>query len=354
MSTQRVLIFQDGVKLSTPQNRWGDVDMLTNELVTLIQHPGFDYAVVDADPCIKNLSQNLEGQKPSCIIDLSGFFRKRISHNFGIPIYDSFRLSRVRNVTSPLLDGAGFISSLTTNEINAFKEKMKLEGSRNGDRFRPLIFDDVSWSGKTMFEAINRLDLDLSSVIVGLLVCNEGVFGDKPTQITKVRAGGSQVFTGAEVHTPQDDGFHLIDFIPPNLSEDVFDAMIAVQALREQKSVDRTREKEINAEIKAILAQMREKIFPNAKTSEEITVLKANGRLINNGGINRDSFFDINPPNWLLPSFSMRVQSDKLKENKQHIVGVLSELRDIIDPDKEIKRETEPIIAEAMFRSKER
>lgn len=354
MSKQRILIFQDGTKLTVPQDKWGDIDTLTNELVTLIQHPGFDYAVVDADPCIKKLSQKLEGQKPSCVIDLSGFFGRRIDKNSGIPIFDSFRLSRVRNVSSPLLDGAGFISSLNTDEITAFKEKMRLEGSRNGDGFRPLIFDDVSWSGRTMLEVINRLGLDLSSVNIGLLVCNEGAFRNKPTQITNLRAGGAKTFIGMDVRTPDDDGFHLADFISPNLTEDVFDAVIAIQKLRELKSEDGTKGKEINNEIRTILTQMRERIFPNAKTSEEMLRLKTNGRLINNGGVSRDSLFDVNPPNWLLPSFSMRVQSATLRLNKNNLIGIIRELRDIIEPDKETKREIEPTISEVTLKGKER
>lgn len=353
MNKQRILIFQDGIKLTTPQERWEDIDMLTNELVTLIQHPGFDYAVVDADPCIKNLSRKLEGQKPSCIIDLSGFFRRRIDQNSGIPIFDSFRLSRVRNVSSPLLDGVGFISTLDDTETQGLREEIKLAAG-DIDGFQPFIFDDVSWSGRTMLEAINRLGLDLPSINVGLLVCNEGVFGDKPTQLTNIRAGGARVFTGAEVHTPQDDGFHLVDFLSLNLSEDVFDAVIAIQKFRERRSAEGAKEKEINLEIKAILIQMREKIFPNAKTSEEMANLKANGRLINKGGVSKGSFFDVNPPNWLLPSFSMRVQSSTLKENKENIIGVIRELRDIIDPSKETKREIEPTTSEITFRGIER
>lgn len=361
MNKQRVLIFQDGVKLAAPQNKWGDVDMLTNELVTLTRHPGFDYAVVDPNHCIKSLAQKLEGQKFRCVIDLSGIFKK-LDKNSIIPMFDCFRLSRIRNISSPLLDGAGFISNLNTSEINRFKERMKVERSKNentpaldsaGVKFRPLIFDDVSWSGRTMLEVINRLSLDLSSVNIGLLVCNEGVFGDKPTKITAIRAGGAKVFTGTEVHTPDDDGFHLVDFISPNLSEDVFDAVIAIQKLRELKSEDGTKGKEINDEIRAILTQIREKIFPNAKTSEEMLRLKTDGRLISNGGVSRDSFFDVNPPNWFLPSFSMRVQSSTLRQNKDNIIGVIRELRDIIEPDKETKREIEPTISEVTFRGKE-
>jgi len=352
MNKQRVLIFQDGVKLTTPQNRWGDVDMLTNELVSVIRHPDFDYSVVDISDCLKKLSEKLGGQRPSCVIDLSGFLRKSVVIDPEIPLFNTFRLSRVRNVSSPLLDGVGFTTTLDAEGVRIFKQTVNFYTS-HPDKSRPLIFDDVSWSGRTIFESMKRLGLDASSVNVGVLVCNEGKFGDKTTKIEDMRAEGARVFAGIEVHTPQDDGFHLADFTTPNISEDVFDAMIAIQILRERKSVDGTKEKEVNLDIKAILTQMRDEIFPNAKTSGEMTVLKAEGRLINNGGISRDSFFDTNPPNWLLPSFSMRVESGRLKENKKHIIEIMREFKSITEPNNEIKREIGDF-SEAAFRGKER
>jgi len=47
--------------------------------------------------------------------------------------------------------------------------------------------------------------------------------------------------------------------------------------------------------------------------------------------------FDTNPPNWLMPSFIQRADINMAKRNKQEIVGILREFRNIINEDGENK-----------------
>mgnify|MGYP003393414794 CR=1 FL=1 len=74
----------------------------------------------------------------------------------------------------------------------------------------------------------------------------------------------------------------------------------------------------------------REVLFPNAKATGEMKDLQTQGRLLFSGGLPKNSLFDTNPPNWLMPSFSRRVSSLMLTERKLEIMNTLKRLSDVI------------------------
>lgn len=331
MNKQRVLWFQDSIKLKTSESRWRDIDQLTKELFTRIGHPEFEQVIIDPLVCVNGLFQQLDLRSFSCVIDLSGFLGKvLIDQNHLTPVIDDLHLSRVRVVTSPRLDTAGYVVSLGPDEINRIKSTVDLS--------RPLLLDDISWSGRTLIETVRLLDINHPSATFGLLTVNEGCFGESNGALQLLLERGGSVFAGSTVVTPRDDGFHLADFNHPSI-ETIFDIIIKLQKLREKTALaeDKNR-KEINREIEKTLRENQKLLFPHALTTEEMKETQAEGRLIS-AGINKNSLFDINPPNWFMPSFSKRVQSSMLADNRDSIIGILRILRDIMDQDKETKSE---------------
>ena len=348
MNKQRILWFQDGVKLKTPWSHWNKIDQLTNTLISKVGQPNFEHVVVDPAECMMDLRPKLVDQKFSCIIDLSGFIGKEVSKELSVPVSDAVHLSRLRVITSPRLDGAGYLVSLKPREISETISTLDLS--------QPLILDDVSWSGRTIVEAIKLLRIDPSTVTAGLLAVNVGNFGEKPGAFKLLMERGVNVLSGKSVVTPIDDGFHFSDFFDHPSIENIFDTIIHLQRLREEAITSTEDERrKIEQKIKDVLKENQRDFFPNALSSEEVKLVHEEGRLVGSSGISKGAFFTTNPLNWFLPSFSTRTQSATLMENREDIIGVLTDLRDIIETKMEMKREIEPATSPEMtLRSKER
>ncbi|MDO8619338.1 MAG: hypothetical protein Q7R49_05350 [Candidatus Daviesbacteria bacterium] len=326
---EQILWFQDSVKLKSPQRKWGEIDMLTGKLIELIGNPQFEHLVIKPEDCMKNLmeeSRTLKGNFSS-VIDLGGFnhwTEEFLSEER--PVIGRFHISRIRNILSPRLDGNGHLLSMSLKEIEQLKRRVDLT--------QTLLVDNVGWSGRTILEAAKILSVDPNCTILGFLVANEGSFGeDKPGAVGLLKRSGFKIISGGVVETPRDDGFHLSDFIDNSLISrgEIFDVIIRVQQLREKSQICNEQEgKDIDNEIRRLLITNREALFPNAKSTEEMKTLQDEGRLIMSGGIPKNSFFDTNPPNWLMPSFSRRVSSVMLDERKVEITDTLKRLNDVI------------------------
>lgn len=314
---ERVLLFQDGVKLAANPARWEEIDMLTKKLSNLCTRDGLEIAVIDPVNAAEKLFKQLNMRDFSCVIDLSGFFGDAIKNSFGVQATVAFHLSRLRLASFPRLDGSGFIMSLNENQIQQLKQMLDLK--------RPLLIDDVSWSGRTVEQTIRVLGLDTQTTTVGFLAVNDGNFGEgKPGAREVLERAGVNVVSGDSVLTPQDDGFHLADFFNMADVSDGFDVVLQIQKLRE------TREQNPDAEkrIKDLLTENRGLLFPSILTTEQIQIAQAEGRILS-GGVPKNSFFTTNPPNWLMPSFSKRTRWSLLQKNRRDIVSVLQELKNI-------------------------
>lgn len=335
MNNQRILWFQDGVKLKIPWNHWNDIDRLTRTLISKVGQPDFEHVVVDPLECMNNLRPKLNDQKFSCIIDLSGFIGKKIVKEFSMPILDAIHLSRLRVITSPKLDGAGHLVNLKPKEVSVATSSLDLS--------HPLILDDVSWSGRTIIEAIKLLKVGPTTVTAGLLTINKGNFGEKPGAFKLLMEKGVSVLSGKSVDTPIDDGFHLADFFDHPSVEDIFDKVIHLQILREEafRTIGDERRK-IEQKIKIFLRENQRDFFPNALSDEEVKLAEEEGRLVGSSGISKDDFFTTNPLNWFLPSFSKRINSDLLISNREDITNILKAFKEISDGNTETTWETKP------------
>lgn len=322
MNNQRLLWFQDGVKLNTSLDVWGTIDMLTDTLISLTGSSEFDHVRIDPFEAGKRLFEQIDFKNYTSIIDLSGFFGKSMASNIpDVSCVTNFRLSRLRNISSPKLDGTGFLVSLKREDIKKITKDFNLK--------RPLFIDDVSWSGRTILEAINLLGIEPENSTVGLLAINSGNFTENKLGARGIlQKKGIEVLTGSNVHTPTDDGFHLSDFFTFDTIRDAFDVVLEIQKIREEVTgATSDTVKEGEASIRNIISANREILFPRSISTRELKELEWDGRFISLGGIANNSFFDTNPPNWFMPSFSKRVKWGTLSRNKEGIISVLEELK---------------------------
>lgn len=334
----RILWFQDGVKMRTPSKNWSRLDQLHKQLVSIAGNPLYDHEIIDPLVCAEELFRQIDFDKHSVIVDLSGLFNTALHEITLTPVVDTFRLSRIRDVLSPRLDGVGHIVSLSHFE--------RLQLQQSIDLSRPLFIDDVCWSGRTVIDSARILGVPLDHASFGFLVLNQGIFGEgKPGPADIIKQQGGEILQGRTVWTPNDDGFHLADFFdnPFLSSPDIFDLVIKIQEFREMLSVqDCSNRKELEQEIKHILGENREVLFPSSISGEQMSMLREEGKLLAGGGFNKKSFFDINPPNWLMPSFSRRVNSNMLYGNRLMITDTLREMHNLIH-DKEVHYEMEVV-----------
>lgn len=274
MNKQRILWFQDDVKLTTPINEWGRVDSLTQNLIALAGNRDFDHTVIDPISCAERLFRQIDMNGYSCIVDLSGFFGRLMKETFPkVSVVSNFHLSRIRTISSPRLDGSGFLVSLGSKEIINLKDTVDLS--------RPLFLDDVAWSGRTITEVIKILGVNPELLTVGLLIVNNGTFGEgKPGAFDILKEKGIQVLAGDIVSTPQDDGFHLADFFNFIPDENVFDDILKVWEKRaEMESLPSEIRRNRENEIKTLLIKNKDALFPKAISSEWMKLLQQEGRL---------------------------------------------------------------------------
>lgn len=343
MNNQRILWFQDGVKFKAPPERWGDVDLLNKQLISLSGNVGFDHAIVDPMETARKMFGKVNISDFSCVIDLSGFFGTRIRDAFpSVQVITDFHLSRLRVVSSPRLDGSGFLISRGKEDIQKIQTEFDLS--------KPFFIDDVSWSGRTILEAIKVLGVDPEVTTVGFFAINEGNFGEgRPGAKEVLEDKGVRVEAGTFVNTPIDDGFHLEDFFTLPFLADAFDVIVDIQRIREEY-------KKGDNDVKQILSENRQLLFPAAFSTDEVKQLDSEGRFVSLGGINKNAFFDTNPTNWLMPSFSKRTNWGILQRNKRDIVAVLEDLQQItregtIAGEREV---APPMVESSIMRGKER
>ena len=204
---QRILWFLDSAALTTAPERLPDLSVATTELIAAAGNSDFQHEIVDPFPCLDRLTQQLQIRDFSAIIDLTQVIHPHLQHWDDIPVISDFHISRLRKISSSRLDGCGHVVSLTDDDISS--------RSASIDFSRPLILDDVGWSGKTIVETMRMFNLKPTQTTVGFLVTNTGNFGEgKPGAFDQLTRMGVSVLSGMEVHTPADDGFHLYRLYP--------------------------------------------------------------------------------------------------------------------------------------------
>lgn len=316
-----MFLFTDSVLAGITKRKWDLINFGSLTCVfQKIVRPGIVVEVVDPIKCLDLLLSQIRLDDFTTIIDLTGFWGKFLKEHFPNmpPIVDNFYLSRLRRVDSPRLDGVGFVINLIPEEIQTIKER--------NDLSRPLIFDDVGWSGRTIIQSTSILGLSPEKTTTAFLCGNNGNFGEKPAGVGYLRDLGFPVFVGEEIFSPSDDGFHLADFPHSNL-EEVFPLFLQIQKLRERGDEDGLK-RILNEESIGFL-------FPQRFSPSELEDLRNKRRLILPGGLPSDGWFSINPTAFLYPSFLRRVSSIKLLLVQEELVEELNQLWKLIKDGKE-------------------
>jgi hypothetical protein len=324
MKKQKMLWFQDDLKLGARKSCWQRIDSLTGALVRAVGHPNMDHEIVDPRPHISALAEKLP-RDATCVIDLTnGQLMGVLSGLFeSSTLVTGFHLSRLRVVSSARLDGSGFMLNKTVREFAALPSLI--------DTFRTVILDDVGWSGRSALEVCRLFGLPVAQTTFGFVMGNAGEFGPSPGAVNLLQSLGGRVVTGGLVATPRDDGFHVSDFCSTNniSHSELIEALLVIQSLREHAAQFPGESKEVEKRIMQLFKEARDLLFPNALSSTMIKELMREGKVICMNGIPKDALFQTNPLNWLLPSFAKRVRSEDLQQNLAIVIGSLDELRAI-------------------------
>lgn len=342
MTNQRIIWFQDSLKLTTTPNAWPEIDLLTQNLIGLIGRSDFEHVIVDPMRLLEQLHCQLNLDDFSVVVDLSGFISREIRHTTQRPVIKDFHLSRLRKLSSPRLDGVGHLVSLDNFQRGKLRQKF--------DFSRPLFIDDVCWSGKTALLAAQLLEVNPAETSFGFLSLNEGNFGTDSKG--KIKLGGKhilesrgfRIFAGGPLATPLDDGFHVKDFISNKALayEEVFAQLVRLAFLRDvliQAKTENQRQqvkKEINS-----LVQTNQQLFfqDGTMTGDLLARLQAEGRAICPNGVGEEGIFGVEPSNLLMPSFLKRTDPKQLADNAREIVRILQEFQRLLSEDQELRRE---------------
>ncbi len=341
MNKQRILWFQDSLKLKTPEHKHGGIDAWSLQLIDTAGNKEFDHVLVDPIENIDHLKTNLDLKEFSVAIDLSGSIGTNLV-DAQVPLLTDIHASRMRNVVSERMDGIG---NLFSKPIPSMKAQIE-----HADTSHPLLLDDVCWSGRTFEAVIEKLGLVPELTTVACLVANAGTFGETVRGgKQRLEQNGARVVSALDVHTPFDDGFHLEDFVHNGkVSQGLaFEIMLEIQHRRESPHPNRK-------EIEDLLRGQRKLLFPNAVDATEINRLRDEQLADFPNGVPNRGFFDHNPPNWLLPSWAKRASWSQLSSNKREIIESLDNLRELPNENKEVCIEIRENQREISFGNKER
>ena len=332
LNQNRIVWMMDETIANARPSNWQRVRQLEGELINAIGNPSFRHEIVDPIPCLREIAVKLTGSDFSCVVDLTGWLTPAMRELFpNTPIENTFSLSRVRVVSSPKLETTGYKISMFPEEIEQVKRTLDLS--------RPLIVDDVSFSGWTSRKTMDILGIPPEQTTHTFLIANTGNLGPELGAVPMLHSLGSKVVFGHVLTTPQEDGWHLKDLHQnPNLDQAFILALLFQEAVKrdgmESALVQRffTHETVIKT------------VFPDHLTSSQIRDLMRDGRFILRNGnvIDGDEIHARNPFLWASPYFQEHVDIGQILSNKDHVISLLSELRTLTtDPEGKIEASLE-------------
>lgn len=301
---------------SKPVN-WNRVTELEKSLVGIIGNPNFNHEIIHPIPCLDNIAGQLKGRKFSAVLDLTGWLSPAMQELLpNTPVEDRFSLSRVRIVSSPKLETTGYRISMSPDEIDEAKKTLDLS--------KPLIVDDVSFSGWTSRKAMNLWGINPKDATHAFLIANTGDLGNDLGAVPMLEAMGSKVVSGFEITTPQDDGWHLKDLHQnPNLEQSFFLALFFQEIIRNDGIESERARTFFNHET------VIDTLFPDHLRSDQIRELSNQGKFVlKNGHLTEgEEIHARNPFLWASPYFQEHINIDAILENKDEVLGILTELR---------------------------
>jgi hypothetical protein len=308
----------DELIATTKPADWQRVVAKCKELFSLIGKDQFTHDVVSPQECIAPLAQKLQNEHFSTIIDLTdnGWLSASLHDLFpATPVMKELHISRVRDVSSPELPTSGHIINLNPEHLKLVRNKYDLQ--------KPLIVDDVSFSGSSSELAMRLFGLNPESTANAFLITNVGELGPSPGAKTKLESLGSRVFTGQTLNTSEnEDGWHIKDFVDHPALERSLGLIVTIHEV--------IRKDGKNSEILKHLFQteaLKRILFPFALPFEKIVQFQKEGRFMLPKNKTLESLSEgmhtTNPTLLTSPSFLAHVDSEKFGKNLNKVSEML-------------------------------
>lgn len=324
----------DELIATTRPRDWSKVVEKCKELFSIIGNSEFTHDVVSPQECIGPLSEKLQNEHFSTIIDLTdgGWLSASLRGLFfNTPIIKELHISRVRDVTSPELPTSGHLINLGPQKIDDIK--------RNFDLSKSLILDDVSFSGASSELTMKLFGLNPKESTNAFLITNIGELGSNQGAKTKLESLGSKVFTGQTLNTSEnEDGWHIKDFVQHPTLERSLGLIVTIHEVIQKDGKD--------SELLKRLFQteaLRGILFPFALPFEKIESLQKEGKFI----LAKNRFLQslengmhtTNPTLLTSPYFLSHISSESFRKNLNNVAEIIHEIQ-FMTKDKEVLSES--------------
>lgn len=314
----RIVWLMDGTISTTKPRDWNIVADLAKQLVDDVGNTEFEHEIVLPQECWPRLAKALAQENPSVVLDLTRWLTPSLRELFPSTPVEHFGISRIHAVSTLKLDKSAFRIGKSTEQIGKIR--------RGLDFSRPLIIDDVAFSGRTINKVMDLWHIDPETASLGFLVANTGDFGpNKPGPVGEWKSKGTRVCFGKEVQTPNDDGFHFNDLLAIPSPEQAFIVSVLLQELAQESSDDQTVIRLLESET------VIRTLFPQAVSTSEVSRLRAEGRLVtlDNFSERKAMLHSANPVAWVIPSFVKRSDPRQLIDNRDRIGATIRRLQDL-------------------------
>lgn len=322
--TKRIFWMMDEVIGQTNPRDWSRTRALGNTLIKKIGNTNYRHEIADPVEGLITLAQKLSGQEFSCILDLTGWLTPSMKDLFpNTPTVDSFSLSRVRLVSSPKLETTGYVASMSLEDIQRGKNNLNLE--------KPLIVDDTAFSGWTARKTMELWGINPKKATHAFLMANTGSLGNQKGGVNVLKDLGSNVFYALEIHSPEDDSWHIKDLCQAEDLNRSIELSLFFKKKLDENGLDSNAVRDFFADPEVARA-----LFPERLSSEQIANLIKEGKFLpkDEATLNDRDIHSRNPFLWASPYFQEHIDMNSLTINKDEVVSILSELNLLInDPE---------------------
>jgi len=319
----------DELIATTKPGDWKKVEEKSEELFSIIGNSEFNHVVVAPEKCIVPLAQQIQNEHFSTIIDLTenGWLSSSLHDIFPMtPVIKDLHISRVRDVSNPSLPTSGHIINLTPKEIDEIKKSSNLD--------KPLILDDVSFSGSSSELTMKLLNLNPKETSNAFLITNIGDLGANLGAKSRLDSLESKIFTGITINTSNgEDGWHVKDFVLHPTLERSLGLVVTIHEIIQKDGLDSLA---LNRLFKT--DAIKEILFPFALPFEKIKELNDKGKFVVPKETNisnlKEGMHTTNPTLLTSPYFLKHISSELFRKNLTQVSETIHEIQ-FLTKDKE-------------------
>lgn len=316
----RIVWMSDELLATTNPKDWGTLMDQSKKLFDLVGNPDFEHEVVSPQTCIKPLANTLKKERFSVAIDLTGgWLSASLIDILKVPVINQLHLSRVREVSNPALPTSGHVLNCDRGILQQLKEGF--------DFSKPLILDDVSFSGSSTVLVMKLLGLNPKETTNGFLLTNIGDLGPQPGAKSKIESFNSKLFTGQTLNTSEnEDGWHIKDFVQHPFLERSLGLVVTIHEIIQKDGGD----SEILRRLFKTQA-LRDVLFPFALNFQQLNKLFMEGKFIPTKSMDslREGMHTTNPTLLTSPYFLRHVSAEKFKDNLSEVSLIIRSIQKV-------------------------